>query len=187
MAESFDMTGFQTNAFGQDINAGGGFWDFAPTTDVISAPVEEIYPDANIPLESSTSVAMNSNSGSNAFSSSNINATANGFAGGVKNTLDYALKLSDSVLKSYGSLQNQQTQRYLATTQADIMRTNAQTSQEVARLTGQAKVQGAQMIANAARSGAGLTAIGQTNSSFMLYLTILGVVFAGIQILKSAK
>lgn len=183
-APAIDMSGFQLNAFGQPLN-GESFWDFQNANDYTGQAVEQVYPDSNIPETNATSVGVENNSGPNI--STYISPSANSLSGGVKNTLDYALKLSDSVLSSYAKLQQQQTNRYLGTVQADILRTNAQTSQEVARLNGQAKILGAQTLTNAARTGAGLASFGQNQGSFMLYLTILGVVFAGIQVMKSAK
>jgi len=174
-----DMTGFQSNAFGQPLESSNGYWDYSPNYSVI----EEIYPDGNIPDASSTSQAFANNGGG--FSGSL--PTPSGVLNGTKSTLDYGLKLADSVLSSYAKLQNMQTARYLNTTQADVFRTNAQTAQEVARLQGQAKIAANQAMSNASRSAASLASLGQNQGSFMLYLTILGVVFAGIQIVKSAK
>lgn len=174
-----DMTGFQTNAFGQPLESTNGYWDYTPTYSAIN----DIYPDGNIPDASSTSLSYVNNAGG--FTASL--PKPNDVLSGTRSTLDYGLKLADSVLSNYAKLQNLQTARYLNTAQADVFRTNAQTSQEVARLQGQAKIAANQAMANAGRSVAGLAAMGQNQGSFMLYLTILGVVFAGIQIVKSAK
>ena len=173
-----DMTGFQSNAFGQPMEQ-NGYWDYQPQYEEI----EQIFPDNNIPDSSSTTQAFVNNSGG--FSAQL--PTPQNVLTGTKSTLDYALKLGDSVLSSYAKLKNLETQRYLNTAQADVFRTRAQTDQEVARLTGQAKIAATQAMANAGKSAASLASLGQNQGSFMLYLTILGVVFTGIQLIKSAK
>lgn len=113
--------------------------------------------------------------------------TADSILGGAKNIADWGLKATETALKTYGQFQDQDLNRYVKTSQVEIAKTNAETAQETARLMGQAKVQSAQALANAAKSGAGLTAMGQNPNSLMLYLTILGVVFAAIQVMNSAK
>jgi len=113
--------------------------------------------------------------------------TGDSILGGVKSIADWGLKATETGLNMYGKFQDQDLSRYVKTSQVEIAKTNALTAQDTAKLLGQAKVQSAQALANAAKSGAGLTAMGQNPNSLMLYLTILGVVFAGIQIMNSAK
>lgn len=136
---------------------------------------------ASITIEDVASMGLGDVIGGASFPS------ADGLLGGAKSIADWGLKATETALKTYGQFQDQDLNRYVKTSQVEIAKTNALTAQDTAKLLGQAKVQSAQALANAAKSGAGLTALGQNPNSLMLYLTILGVVFAGIQIMKTAR
>jgi len=152
-------------------------WQY--TTDATPVVGSDYWPDA-----SSTTIASGSNSSPSSW---NLGNFADNTLSGAKSFVDYGLKVGETALNAYGKLQGLELQNYIGKSQVDIAKMNAMTAQQTNALMGQAKVQMAQTAANAAKSSANLAALGQTPNSFMTYLTILGVVFAGIQIMRSAR
>lgn len=167
MGDETDMSGFYTSPW--------------------SMPTSEAFPlsqDIDIPaiVESS---AAESNSG-NVFSGWSI-PSSDAITSGIKSTVDYGLSIGNSLLSGYGKLQDMELNRYLKTAQVDILQTQASGAVDVAKLKATAQTNLAKVYANSSGSAAGLANMGQSPSSLMLYLTILGVVFAGIQIIKSGR
>ncbi len=160
--DEFSMAGFYSDPFGP-INGG------------------DIGLGSSISIDDVAALSLGDAIGGASFPS------ADSILGGAKNIADWGLKATETGLNMYGKFQDQDLNRYVKTSQVEIAKTNALTAQDTAKLLGQAKVQSAQALANAAKSGAGLTAMGQNPNSLMLYLTILGVVFAAIQVMNSAK
>jgi len=160
--DEFSMAGFYSDPFGP-INGG------------------DIGLGSSISIDDVAALSLGDAIGGSVF------ATGDSILGGAKSLADWGLKATETGLNMYGKFQDQDLNRYVKTSQVEIAKTNALTAQDTAKLLGQAKVQSAQALANAARSGAGLTAMGQNPNSLMLYLTILGVVFAAIQVMNSAK
>lgn len=167
MGDETDMTGFYTSPW--------------------SMPTSEAFPlstDIDVPAIVE-SAAADSNA-SNYFSGWSL-PSSEAITTGIKNTVDYGLSIGNSLLTGYGKLQDMELNRYLKTAQVDILQTQAAGAVDVAKLKATAQNNLAKVYSNSTGSAASLASMGQTPSSLMLYLTILGVVFAGIQIINSGR
>lgn len=99
--------------------------------------------------------------------------------------VDWGLATYDRITNAQAKVENSQLNAYLAKSSADLARTQINGQLDIGRLNAQTGVQLAQARTNAASSLSGIAAVGQNPNSLMLYLTIIGVLFAGIQVWKS--
>lgn len=105
--------------------------------------------------------------------------------------LDSGVKLANQLVDGYGKVigiqskvQDQQFNQYLKGAQIDIMKTQVGSASEVAKIKAVTDQNVAKIYGNAAASGANLAALGGNQNSLMLYLTIAGVIFTFIQVIK---
>lgn len=159
----FSMEGFSSDPFAaSDFSLGSGIYDIDMAASIAGDSMTESIGGYS-PVSDSSS-----------FSS-------------AKDIIDYGLKISDAAIKTYSAVQNQALQTYLVRNNASIDRANSDSARDVNKLLATSKVNQAQALNNLTRAKAVASELGQSPNSLMLYLTIIGVVFAGIQVLKSAK
>jgi hypothetical protein len=172
MDETFSMDGFYTNPWGAtdsgDLGLGGDI------------SISDVIPDASL-----TNVAAES-VGSTPFVSSAPSSSSWNIGDAFK-VADFGLKVYDKILSYDNQVKDAQLNRFLKTAQMDIFHTQAQSAQEVARIKATGDQNLAAIYRNAMGTGAQIANVGQSNNSMMVYLTILGLVFAAIQIMNSAK
>lgn len=108
-----------------------------------------------------------------------------------QSAVDYGLKTASQLVGAYGSIlgiqgkaQDAQFGQYLKGAQIDIMKTQVASQADIAKIRALTDANIAKISANAAGSGANLAALGGSQSSLMLYLTIAGLVFTFIQVIK---
>lgn len=110
------------------------------------------------------------------------------FLSGLANIVDFGLKTNAAIKGAEIAVKNQELQGYLAKSQFEILRDKAQADIAIGKENSLTNRYLAQAKSAAALSGQNAVNFGtQGGGGVMLWLTVLGVVFAGIQVIKSAK
>lgn len=101
------------------------------------------------------------------------------------NAINFGLKTYGSILAADNAVKDAQLNRYIKGAQIDIAKMQSNSAVEVAGINARTQANIAQTKANLAGSAALGARLGQDNSSMMLWLTVLGLVFAAVQIARS--
>lgn len=172
----------------------GGLYDFqysdAPiTVDSGSVDMTGFYnPSGFETSNNDLTFALQSTDSSPAF---NFNNPTSSLSFDLSKGIDYGVKLANTLVDGYGKVvgiqgkvQDQQFNQYLKSAQIDILKTQVGSSSEVAKIKAITDQNVAKIYGNAAGSAANLASLGGTQNSLMLYLTIAGVIFTFIQVIK---
>lgn len=174
MSDYADMSGFQSDPFGpseSSFSLGSGLYN-------VELPS---YTDTP-----SYTTAVDNAASSSSWSMPSISGTD--FLSGLQKTVDWGLKVSGAVVGADIAYKNQELNSYLAKSKIDIAKTQAFSNMDVARENVLTNRYIAQAKTAAALTGQNALNFGTVGGNgIMLWLTVLGVVFAGIQVWKSAK
>ena len=175
-----------------DYLSDGGLYDFQYSTPFVSSESVDMTGFYNpVGFETSSpdlSFALQSTDTSPSYNFSN---PTSGSSFDLSKGIDYGVKLANTLVDGYGKVvgiqgkvQDQQFNQYLKSAQIDIMKTQVGSASEVAKIKAITDSNVAKIYGNAAASGANLAALGGNQNSLMLYLTIAGVIFTFIQVIK---
>lgn len=176
MSDYADMSGFQSDPWGPSASS----WSMGGSSGLFAADLPS-YVDTP-----SYVTAVDNSSTSTPWSMPSI--SGNDFLGGFQKAVDWGLKVSGSVIGANIAAKNQELQSYLAKSQFDIAKTKVLSDVELAKQNAVTNRYVAQARTAAALSGQNAVNFGTVGGSgAMFWLTVLGVVFAGIQVMKSGR
>lgn len=177
-----DMTGFYSDPFGPSASSlGSGLYG-----DITSADTPYYMDTA--PVISSQEYTGGNTAPLSAPASAPTAFNLNDALSSIQKAADWGLKAYSTLITTDMAKNQMKASNYLNTAQIDILKNKAASDVEVSKLNAttnryiaQAKAAGALSAQNAMNFGT------QGGGGVMLWLTVLGVVFAGIQVIKSAK
>lgn len=177
-----DMTGFQSDPFGpSSASLGSGLYG-----DITNA--EMPYYMSTAPVISAQDDSRGNTGGFSVGVSQPSTFDLNATLSSIQKAADWGLKAYGTLITTEMAKNQMKASNYLNTAQIDILKNKSASDVEVSKLNAttnryiaQAKAAGALSAQNAMNFGT------QGGGGVMLWLTVLGVVFAGIQVMKSAK